>query len=57
MSQATVQAINWYDLGSIEDIPLRGSRRVVIDEIRIGIFRTTSGDVFALEDRCQSFQR
>jgi len=52
MSQATVQAINWYDLGSIEDIPLRGSRRVVIDEIRIGIFRTTSGDVFALEDRC-----
>jgi len=48
----SARPVNWYDLGSIEDIPLRGSRRVVIDDTRIGIFRTAGGDVFALEDRC-----
>ncbi len=48
----SVQPINWYSLGKLEDIPLRGSRRVVVDGLRIGIFRTASDQVFALEDRC-----
>jgi len=51
-NKASETAVNWYDLGSVEDIPLRGSRRVVIDETRIGIFRTAGGDVYALEDSC-----
>lgn len=48
----SVQPVNWYSLGKLDDIPLRGSRRVVVDGFRIGIFRTASDQVFALEDRC-----
>ena len=43
---------DWYDLGPVEDIPLRGARRVVIEEKTIGIFRTSAESVFAINDQC-----
>lgn len=43
---------SWYDLGLVEEIPLRGARRVVIEEKTIGIFRTSADSVFAIEDKC-----
>ena len=47
-----LQTVTWYGLGRLQDIPQRGSRRVVVDGIRIGVFRTATDQVFALEDRC-----
>ncbi len=43
---------DWYDLGLVEDIPLRGARRVVIEEKTIGIFRTSADSVYAIDDKC-----
>jgi len=42
----------WYELGSIKDIPLRGSRTVDLGEQRIGVFRTATDKIYALEDKC-----
>ncbi|MET0545573.1 MAG: nitrite reductase small subunit NirD [Caulobacterales bacterium] len=42
----------WIDLGAVEDVPLRGARRIVSSMGDIAIFRTGDGDVFALLDRC-----
>ena len=42
----------WMDLGAVEDIPLRGARRVATPGGDIAIFRTGDGQVFALRDAC-----
>ena len=43
---------NWIPVGSLADIPQRGSRCVSTPHGRIGIFRTADDRVFALEDHC-----
>lgn len=42
----------WFDVGSLQEIPVRGSRRVKTPRREIAIFRTASDEVFALENRC-----
>lgn len=46
------KAVSWYQLGPVSDIPLRGARRVVINEQTIGLFRTATDKVYAIEDQC-----
>jgi nitrite reductase (NADH) small subunit len=43
---------HWLDIGAVEEVPLRGSRRVASSIGDIAIFRTGAGEVFALLDRC-----
>lgn len=43
---------SWLLIGSIEDIPLRGSRCVKHGDMTIAIFRTFDNQIFALEDKC-----
>ena len=42
----------WFDLCHVEDIPLRGSRRVEKEGLKIAIFRTADQSVYAVENRC-----
>ncbi len=42
----------WVDVGAVDDIPLRGARRVATPFGDIAVFRTGDGAVFALRDRC-----
>jgi nitrite reductase (NADH) small subunit len=44
--------MKWVEVGSIDDIPMRGARCVNTPEGRIAVFRTAEGQVFAIEDRC-----
>lgn len=48
----TAPAGNWVPVGNAEDIPLRGARVVRTGHGDIAVFRTASGDVLAIEDRC-----
>jgi len=43
---------NWVDLCAVEDIPLQGSRIVKSPAGCLALFRTTSDEVFALDDKC-----
>jgi nitrite reductase (NADH) small subunit len=45
-------AASWIDVGAIEDIPLRGARRVMTADGDIAVFRTHDDRIFALRDRC-----
>lgn len=42
----------WIDIGSLNDIPQRGSRVIRTPDGCIAVFRTADDDVFALEDAC-----
>jgi nitrite reductase (NADH) small subunit len=42
----------WLDVCAVEDIPLRGARRIGSAARPIAIFRTGEDQVFALVDRC-----
>jgi nitrite reductase (NADH) small subunit len=44
----------WIEVGRLDDIPRRGSRRVrdPTSDVPIAVFRTADDDVFALLDRC-----
>lgn len=42
----------WIDIGAVEDVPLRGARRIVTRQGPVAIFRTGDGQVFALKDQC-----
>ncbi|HEV2503592.1 MAG TPA: nitrite reductase small subunit NirD [Mesorhizobium sp.] len=44
--------MGWLDIGTLDDIPLRGARCVKTPNGRIGIFRTHDDRVFAIEDHC-----
>ena len=44
--------MKWVEVGSIDDIPMRGARCVNTPEGRIAVFRTAEGQVFAIEDHC-----
>ncbi|MBX9760308.1 MAG: nitrite reductase small subunit NirD [Beijerinckiaceae bacterium] len=43
---------DWMDVGSVDDVPLRGSRIVRAPEGDIAIFKAADGHVFALRDKC-----
>jgi nitrite reductase (NADH) small subunit len=42
----------WVDIGTLEDIPLRGARCVKNGDMTIAVFRTADNRVFAIEDKC-----
>lgn len=44
--------MDWIEVGSIGEIPLRGARCVATPHGRIAIFRTQDDRLFAMEDRC-----
>ena len=44
--------MNWFDIGTIDDIPLRGARCVKTPQGKVAVFRTAENEVFAIEDHC-----
>ena len=44
--------MSWVDVGPLTALPERGARCVRIDGVAIAVFRTSTGEVFALRDRC-----
>ncbi len=42
----------WIDIGSIDDIPVRGARVVKSAGGCIAVFRTADNEAFAIDDRC-----
>lgn len=44
--------MSWIDIGSIDQIPMRGARVVKTKLGCIAVFRTTEDEVFATSDRC-----
>lgn len=44
--------MNWFAIGDIADIPLRGARCVKTPLGKIAVFRTAENEVFAIEDHC-----
>jgi nitrite reductase (NADH) small subunit len=45
-------AMDWLDIGSVSDIPLRGARVVKTPRGCLAVFRVTDDAVFALDNRC-----
>ncbi len=43
---------NWIKIIEANDIPLMGSRKVVIDEEEIALFKTRDGSIFAINNTC-----
>ncbi|MBE3639558.1 nitrite reductase small subunit NirD [Mangrovicoccus algicola] len=43
---------HWTDIGSLEDIPVRGARVVRTAAGCIAVFRTSADEVYALDDTC-----
>jgi nitrite reductase (NADH) small subunit len=44
--------MNWFKIGSLNDIPLRGARCVKTPQGKIAVFRTAENQVFVIEDHC-----
>ena len=44
--------MSWIDIGSLEDVPLRGARLVKTQVGCIAIFRTDAEEVFAASNTC-----
>jgi nitrite reductase (NADH) small subunit len=44
--------VSWVDLGPLAALPERGARCVRIAGMAIAVFRTSTGDVYALRDQC-----
>ncbi len=42
----------WLEVGVLDDIPIRGSRRIKHQERRIALFRTAENTVYAINDSC-----
>lgn len=42
----------WFDIGTLDDIPLRGARCVTTPEGRVGVFRTADDKIYAIDDHC-----
>jgi len=43
---------DWIEVGTVDDIPTLGARVVRGPDGDIAVFRTASGSIFALRDRC-----
>ena len=44
--------MNWIDIGTLDDIPLRGARRVKTAQGCVAVFRTAEDEVFATSAIC-----
>ena len=44
--------MSWVDLGPVAALPERGARCVRVGPLAIAVFRTSTGEVFALRDQC-----
>ena len=44
--------MNWLDIGAIDDIPLRGARKIKTALGCVALFRTADDEVFAATDSC-----
>ena len=44
--------MNWIDIGVLDDIPLRGSRKIKTALGCVAVFRTGDDEVFAVTDTC-----
>jgi len=44
--------VSWVDVGPVTALPERGARCVRIGGSAIAVFRTSTGQVFALRDQC-----
>ena len=44
--------MSWVDLGPLSALPERGARCVRVGALAIAVFRTSTGEVFALRDQC-----
>ena len=44
--------MSWIDIGPIDDIPLRGARRVKTAQGCVAVFRTDADEVFATSATC-----
>ena len=44
--------MSWVDIGSIDDVPVRGARIVKTKLGCVAVFRTDENEVFATSDRC-----
>lgn len=43
---------NWLNICALDDIPVRGARRFQAASGEIAVFRTSSQDVYAINNRC-----
>jgi nitrite reductase (NADH) small subunit len=44
--------MSWVDVGPLAALPERGARCVRVGSLAIAVFRTSTGEVFALRDQC-----
>ena len=44
--------MSWIDIGAIDDIPLRGARKIRTAAGCVALFRTGEAEVFATSDAC-----
>jgi nitrite reductase (NADH) small subunit len=44
--------VTWFDIGPLAALPERGARCVRLGDLRVAVFRTSAGEVFALRDQC-----
>jgi nitrite reductase (NADH) small subunit len=42
----------WIEVGSVDDVPLRGSRVISTEQGDIAVFKAADGRIFALWDKC-----
>ncbi len=42
----------WIKITEFKDVPAMGSRKVVIGDIEIALFKTKDGSIFAIENEC-----
>ncbi|PCJ70611.1 MAG: nitrite reductase (NAD(P)H) small subunit [Rhodobiaceae bacterium] len=42
----------WISIGQLADIPPRGARKFKEQGVQLAVFRTSTDQVFALEDKC-----
>tara|TARA_R110001606_G_scaffold381211_1_gene542273 strand:+ start:67308 stop:67640 length:333 start_codon:yes stop_codon:yes gene_type:complete len=42
----------WVDVCALDDIPVRGARRIRIFGLEVAVFRTSSDAVYALDNQC-----
>jgi nitrite reductase (NADH) small subunit len=43
---------DWIEVGTVDDVPFRGSRVVTTQQGDIAIFKSAEGHIFALWDKC-----
>ncbi|UJR87140.1 nitrite reductase small subunit NirD [Sandaracinus amylolyticus] len=50
--EASMDERRWVRACAVDEIPSSGGRQVTIDGVEIAVFRTSSGKIFAVVDRC-----